>query len=461
MINGLNLADAAGRFGGTLYNPAAELQCEFATVSIDSRKTSDGDLFVALVGERLDGHDFLSQVADRAGGLVVTRADKRLPLTQWVVDDTTEALGQLALLQREKLSGTVVAITGSTGKTSVKELTASILSQLGSVHATRGNFNNHIGVPLTLLSMESDANFAVIEMGASGGGEIGYLCSLARPHVALINNVQKAHIEGFGSIEGVASAKGEIYSGLQESGTAVLNIDEHWIDQWRELIGDRKCITFSLDNPAADIRAADIQLLENGCCQFNLVTVAGSQSVTLNIPGRHSVNNALAAAACATAAGANLQQIAAGLELAASPDRRLQSKQLPSGGLVIDDSYNASPSSVRAAIDVLAASDGRRLLVFGDMAELGADEEQLHREVGEYARQSGIDGLYTLGRLSAHSSSAFSGGRHFQDLDSLLQALLEEIRGENNERNNLTILVKGSRSAQMDLVVDKLLAEKS
>ena len=350
--------------------------------------------------------------------------------TQWVVDDTTEALGQLALLQREKLSGTVVAITGSTGKTSVKELTASILSQLGSVHATRGNFNNHIGVPLTLLSMESDANFAVIEMGASGGGEIGYLCSLARPHVALINNVQKAHIEGFGSIEGVASAKGEIYSGLQESGTAVLNLDESWTDQWRELIGDRKCITFSLDNPAADICAADIQVLENGCCQFNLVTAAGSQPVTLNIPGRHSVNNALAAAACATAAGASPRQIAAGLELAASPDRRLQRKQLPSGAVVIDDSYNASPSSVRAAIDVLAASGGRRLMVFGDMAELGADEEQLHRDVGEYARQSGIDGLYTLGRLSAQSSSAFNGGRHFQDLDSLQQVLLEEIRGK-------------------------------
>ena len=392
---------------------------------------------------------------------MVSRADKKLPLTQWVVEDTTEALGQLALLQREKLSGTVIAITGSTGKTSVKELTASILSQLGSVHATKGNFNNHIGVPLTLLSMDSDVDFAVIEMGASGGGEIGYLCSLARPHIALINNVQKAHIEGFGSIEGVASAKGEIYSGLQKSGTAVLNIDELWTDQWRELIGDRQCITFSRENPAADIRAKDIEVLENGCCKFTLVTAAGEQQITLNIPGRHSVNNALAAAACAIATGASLQQIATGLELAASPDRRLQSKQLPYGGVVIDDSYNASPSSVRAAIDVLAASDGRRLMVFGDMAELGADEEQLHREVGEYARQSGIDGLYTLGRLSALSSAVFGGGRHFEDLDSLQAALLQETRSENNKRNNLTILVKGSRSSKMDLVVDKLLAEKS
>lgn len=467
MINGLNLADAAARFGGTLYNPAsgcnsaAAIQCQFESIAIDSRKTVDGDLFVALVGERLDGHDFLSQVADKAGGLVVSRADKQLPLTQWVVEDTTEALGQLALLQREKLSGTVIAITGSTGKTSVKELTASILSQLGSVHATKGNFNNHIGVPLTLLAMDSDVDFAVIEMGASGGGEIGYLCSLARPHIALINNVQKAHIEGFGSIEGVASAKGEIYSGLQKSGTAVLNIDELWTDRWRELIGDRQCITFSRENSAADIRAQAIEVLENGCCKFTLVTTAGEQQVTLNIPGRHSVNNALAAAACAIAAGASLQQIATGLELAASPDRRLQRKDLSCGGVVIDDSYNASPSSVRAAIDVLAASDGRRLMVFGDMAELGADEEQLHREVGEYARQSGIDGLYTLGRLSALSSAAFGSGRHFEDLDSLQAALLEETRSENNMRNKLTILVKGSRSSQMDLVVDKLLAEKS
>lgn len=463
MIAGLRLTDAAVRFGGTLFNSgfnsgsdlSSNFDKEFNRVSIDSRKTESGDLFVALIGERLDAHKYLDQVAAKASGAVVSKVDKNLPLAQWVVEDTTVALGQLAQLQREQFTGTVVAVTGSTGKTSVKELIASILGQLGSVHFTKGNFNNHIGVPLTMLAMKNDSDFAVIEMGASGGGEIGYLCSIAKPHITLINNVQLAHIEGFGSIEGVAAAKGEIYSGLQESGTAVLNIDQSWADQWRDLIGNRDCITFSLDNSAADISAANIEVLDNGCCQFNIQTTMGNASVTLAIPGRHSVNNALAAAACAVAAGANLEQIVRGLEIAPSPARRLQRKTLPSGAVVIDDSYNASPSSVRAAIDVLASSAGRKVLVLGDMAELGADAETLHREVGDYALQAGIDALFTLGNLSAVASAAFNG-EHFENLDLLKVALLEEGKG-----SDLTMLVKGSRSSQMDLVVDMLLAEKS
>jgi UDP-N-acetylmuramoyl-tripeptide--D-alanyl-D-alanine ligase len=463
MITELRLTDAAVRFGGTLFNSevnsgsdlSSNFDREFNAVSIDSRKTESGDLFVALIGERLDAHKYLDQVADKASGAVVSKVDKSLPLAQWVVEDTTVALGQLAQLQREQFTGTVVAVTGSTGKTSVKELIASILCQLGSVHFTKGNFNNHIGVPLTLLAMETDADFAVIEMGASAGGEIGYLCSIAKPHITLINNVQLAHIEGFGSIEGVAAAKGEIYSGLQESGTAVLNIDQSWADEWRDLIGNRDCITFSLDNSAADISAANIQVLDNGCCQFSLQTAMSEQTVTLSIPGRHSVSNALAAAACAVAAGANLQQIVTGLEMAASPARRLELKSLSNGGVIIDDSYNASPSSVRAAIDVLASSAGRKVMVFGDMGELGADEENLHQQVGEYALKSGIDALFTLGSLSARASAAFNG-QHFENLDLLKVALLEE-----GKSSDLTMLVKGSRSSQMDLVVDMLLAEKS
>lgn len=461
MIAGLRLTDAAVKFGGTLFNPgfnpgsSSNIDTEFNAVSIDSRKTESGDLFVALIGERFDAHKYLDQVAEKASGVVVSKLDKTLPLTQWVVEDTTVALGQLAQLQRDQFTGTVVAVTGSTGKTSVKELIASILGQLGSVHFTKGNFNNHIGVPLTMLAMETDADFAVIEMGANGGGEIGYLCSIAKPHITLINNVQLAHIEGFGSIEGVAAAKGEIYSGLQESGTAVLNIDQSWADQWRDLIGNRDCITFSLDNSAADISAANIQVIDNGCYRFNLQTSMGAALVSLSIPGRHSVNNALAAAACAVAAGANLEQIVRGLEMAASPARRLQRKPLPSGAVVIDDSYNASPSSVRAAIDVLASSTGRKVLVLGDMAELGVDAESLHQQVGEYAVKSGIDALYTLGNLSAFASTAFNGV-HVENLDLLVVALLEE-----GKSSDLTMLVKGSRSSQMDLVVDMLLAEKS
>ena len=455
MINSLRLTDAAIRFGGTLLNP----DCEFDAVSIDSRNIADGDLFVALIGERLDGHQFLADVADRASGLVVSKADTDLPLPQWVVEDTTVALGQLAQLQRDAFSGTVIAVTGSTGKTSVKELIKSILGGLGSVHATKGNFNNHIGVPLTLLDMPQDSDFAVIEMGASAASEIGYLCSIAKPQISLINNVQSAHLEGFGSVKGIAAAKGEIYSGLDSAGTAILNLDQSWEAEWMALIGDRECITFSVDDDCADISASDIQLLENGCCRFTLHiftdTSVESQVVNLAIPGRHSVSNALAAAACAVAAGASIEQILTGLEATQSPARRLQIKALAQGGQIIDDSYNASPESVRAAIDVLASSSGRRVLVLGDMAELGTDAAQLHTELGDYALSAGIDQLYTLGNLSAKASEAFKG-QHFTDLESLKAPLFAEI-----ERRDLTLLVKGSRSSNMDLVVDMLVTGNS
>jgi UDP-N-acetylmuramoyl-tripeptide--D-alanyl-D-alanine ligase len=427
----------------------------FSTVAIDSRKTEYGDLFVALIGERLDAHDFLYQVADKACGLVVSTADKSLPLPQWVVPDTTVALGQLALLQREQYSGVVVAITGSTGKTSVKEMVASIFASCGSVHATKGNFNNHVGVPLTFLAMEGNTDFAVIEMGASGPGEIEYLCSIAKPHIALINNVQQAHLEGFGSVEGIAAAKGEIYAGLSDEGIAVLNIDQLWLEQWRALIGDKPCVTFSAETADADVSASEVHVLANGCCHFVLHTPVGQGSVSLTIPGRHAVSNALAASACAIAAGATLQQIIAGLEAVRAPARRLEVKTLPSGAHIIDDTYNASPASVRAAIDVLAASPGRRVMVFGDMAELGADADALHEQIGAYALAAGIDALYTVGRLSAAASAVFNG-QHFADAELLKRPLVEEAKCRE-----LTLLVKGSRSAKMDLVVDMLMADKN
>jgi UDP-N-acetylmuramoyl-tripeptide--D-alanyl-D-alanine ligase len=447
----MRLSDAAIRFGGILLNP----DCMFSTVAIDSRKTEYGDLFVALIGERLDAHDFLYQVADKACGLVVSTADKSLPLPQWVVPDTTVALGQLALLQREQYSGVVVAITGSTGKTSVKEMVASIFASCGSVHATKGNFNNHVGVPLTFLAMEGNTDFAVIEMGASGPGEIEYLCSIAKPHIALINNVQQAHLEGFGSVEGIAAAKGEIYAGLSDEGIAVLNIDQLWLEQWRALIGDKPCVTFSAETADADVSASEVHVLANGCCHFVLHTPVGQGSVSLTIPGRHAVSNALAASACAIAAGATLQQIIAGLEAVRAPARRLEVKTLPSGAHIIDDTYNASPASVRAAIDVLAASPGRRVMVFGDMAELGADADALHEQIGAYALAAGIDALYTVGRLSAAASAVFNG-QHFADAELLKRPLVEEAKCRE-----LTLLVKGSRSAKMDLVVDMLMAEKN
>ncbi|ETN93020.1 UDP-N-acetylmuramoyl-tripeptide--D-alanyl-D-alanine ligase [Gammaproteobacteria bacterium MOLA455] len=455
MINSLRLTDAAIRFGGTLLNP----DCEFDGVSIDSRSIAEGDLFVALIGERQDGHKFLADVSDRASGLVVSAADRDLPLPQWVVEDTTVALGQLAQLQREAFSGTVIAVTGSTGKTSVKDLISSILGGLGTVHATKGNFNNHIGVPLTLLDMQQDSDFAVVEMGASAASEISYLCSIAQPHISLINNVQSAHLEGFGSVAGIAAAKGEIYSSLDAAGTAILNLDQQWQAEWMALIGERACITFSLDDDCADVSASDIEMMEGGCCRFTLHlftdTSLESQVVSLAIPGRHSVSNALAAAACAMAAGASIEQIVTGLEATRSPARRLEIKALAQGGQIIDDSYNASPESVRAAIDVLASRPGRRVMVLGDMAELGVDAEQLHREVGDYALSAGIDQLYTLGNLSASASAVFNG-QHFADLEDLKVPLFKEV-----ERSDLSLLVKGSRSSKMDLIVDILVTGKS
>jgi len=453
MMSQLRLTDAAVRFGGTLINP----DCHFDNVTIDSRAISEGDLFVALTGEHFDAHLFLKDVAEKASGLVVSKPDKTLPLPQWVVADTTQALGDLAKLRRDNFAGALIAVTGSTGKTSVKEAIAAILRHCGSVHATAGNLNNHIGVPLTLLSMDSEADLAVIEMGASAGGEIAYLCDIAKPDIALINNVQTSHIEGFGSVEGIASAKGEIYSGLQASGTAILNLDQSWCEQWRALIADKNLITYSVQDRDADLSASAIQLLSNGCYQFLLCVAAMAdrpaykQQIELSVPGAHQVNNALAAAACAIAAGANGQQIAAGLASVNAVAGRLEIKTAPSGAIVIDDSYNASPSSFEVAIDVLANYSGRRVLVMGDMGELGDDASSLHCQVGSYAQQAGIDALYSLGHLSANASQAF-GGTHFEERDLLAVALTQEMQSAP-----VTFLVKGSRSAQMENTVDMLL----
>jgi UDP-N-acetylmuramoyl-tripeptide--D-alanyl-D-alanine ligase len=455
----MRLTDAAVRFGGTLLNP----DCHFEAVSINSRNINEGDLFVAVVGERFDGHQFLADAATRASGLVVSAADKTLPLPQWVVEDTTMALGQLAQMRAEAYSGTLIAITGSTGKTSVKELTAAILRHCGEVHATAGNLNNHIGVPLTVLSMDVDTEFAVIEMGASAVGEIGYLCSVATPDIALINNVQSSHIEGFGSVEAVAAAKGEIYSGLKPAGIAVLNLDQPWCDGWRDLIDGKPCLTFSLSDEQADISAADIRLQANGCYSFVLCVKLLSnqpalrQQVELSIPGLHAVNNALAASACALAAGATLPQIAAGLASVTPIAGRLDIKPLAGGGAVIDDSYNASPSSFEAAIDVLAERSGRRVVVMGDMGELGDDRVQMHQQVGLYASQSDIDGFYSVGDLSATAAEAF-GGDHHSTKASLIAALYEELQLAQSNNSDITFLVKGSRSSGMEQIVDRLLS---
>lgn len=450
----LTLSQAAVTCGGTLLYP----DCSFSRVSTDTRTLADGELFVALRGESFDAHLFLKQAADKACGFVVQYPDKQLAIPQWVVPDTVLALGQLATMAREQFSGPLVALTGSSGKTTVKEMLASIFACVAPVLATQGNLNNHIGVPKTLLKLAPEHRFAVLELGASAPGEIAYLASLAKPTIAVVINVLPAHVEGFGSLAGVAAAKGEIYRSLDGSGVAVLNLDEPWLAQWQKTLPCLETVTFSLDKSEANVYASDIRLDIEGSVAF-VLNICRKQTtdhlpVQLRVPGRHNVNNALAAAACAVAAGLEITTIAAGLESVSAVAGRMEYKTGVKSCRVIDDSYNANPGSVKAAIDVLAGLEGRRILVLGDMAELGADADKLHHEVGEYAKARGLDLVLATGALCAHAIGGFGdGGRLCADKKALVETLLPELAAD------VTVLVKGSRSAGMDELVEQIITK--
>ena len=459
MMPNMRLTDAAVRFGGTLVNP----DCVFSMVSIDSRTTNEGDLFVAVSGDKFDAHKFIPSIANKISGAIVSTLDSSLGIPQWVVKDTTQALGDLARLRRDRFAGQVIAVTGSSGKTSVKEMIAAILRESVNVHATRGNLNNHIGVPLTLLDMDDQCDLAVIEMGASAAGEISYLCSIAQPDIALINNIQRAHIAGFGNIEAIAEAKSEIYSGLKASGVAILNLDEPYSKEWLALIAERQYLSFSVKDSRADVFAKDVKEIGNGCYSFILCvgetdeTAAVDQLIELSNPGIHSVSNALAATACALTAGATVTQIMNGLAKVKPVSGRLEAKTMGDDVLVIDDTYNANPDSFKAAIDVLADMSGYRCLVMGDMGELGNDERLLHQQVGEYAKQAKLDEIYTLGTLSESAAVAF-GGCHFKDKNVLIDTLQQKVAAIKADKEEVTILVKGSRSARMEKIVERLVS---
>lgn len=458
----LRLTEAAERFGGTLLNPDG---C-FDSISIDSRTVMPGDLFVAINGENFDAHRFIPDIAKKISGAVVSKPDPSLNIPQWVVEDTSVALGHLAKLRREKFVGQLIAITGSSGKTSVKESLISILAVTQFVHGTNGNLNNHLGVPLTLLSMRADIDIAVIEMGASAAGEIDYLCSVAKPDVALINNAQAAHIEGFGSVEAIAKAKAEIYSGLESDGIAILNADEIWSKGWSDIIGDRSCLRFSVEDDSADIFAKEISEAGSGCYSFilclhpRLGSISGEQFLKLTMPGLHAVSNALAAAACAVAVGSSLSSIITGLSTVRSVPGRLQRFKLEDSYTVIDDSYNANPNSFETAIDVLCCCDGHRIVVMGDMGELGNYAEEAHQNIGRYAKNLGIDSFLGVGALSKIATDAF-GGDHFQNQDQLLDAIAQKIDLLNIPATEVTILVKGSRSSHMEGIAQALINQES
>jgi len=417
----------------------------------DSRTITQGMLFIALKGPNHDGHDHVPAAAER--GIAAALVERELPvgISQIIVADTHAALGHLGASWRQHLGLPLVAITGSNGKTTTKEMTAAILSHAGKTLATRGNLNNDIGVPLTLMRLDDHYRYGVIEMGANHAGEIAYLVKLTRPQVAVITNAGAAHLEGFGSIEGVARAKGEIYGGLDANGIAVINADDAHADLWRTLTTHCRVMSFGIDKPAdvsaqwqGDARGSHLQLR----------TPAGIAEVKLLLPGRHNVLNALAATAAALAMGVGLDAVVAGLEGLAPVGGRLQVRIGLKGSTIIDDSYNANPVSLRAGIDVLAACQGRRYLALGDMGELGVDAERLHAEAGTYARQAGIDRVYATGPLSRQAVEAFGDrGYHFADQQQLIAALKTELDA------TVTVLVKGSRSSRMERVVAALTEE--
>ncbi len=423
---------------------------EFTAVSTDSRRLNEGELFVALRGERFDAHDYIQDaVAKKPCALVVERFFPEIALPQLVVSDSLLALGQIAALNRSLFTGPVVAITGSSGKTTVKTLLACILSECGATLATKGNFNNHIGVPLTLLQLEAHHQYAVIEMGASGPGEIEYLCSLAKPQVTMINNVMPAHIEGFGSLEGVARAKGEIYCALPANGMAVVNIDDSFAPTWLAALKHHSVRRVSLDNQQADCFAQDVHASADAL-EFTLHLAGQAASVSINAQGEHNVRNALMAAACASTLGANIYQIQQGLAKFTPVVGRMSRHLGVNGAVIIDDSYNANPGSVRAAIDVLAQTKNS-ILVLGDLGELGAEAAKLHAELGDYARTKQLTQLFTVGVLSENATRAFgAGAMHFADK----AALVAQVKIIAN--NTTTILIKGSRSSAMDTIVRDL-----
>ncbi len=441
----------------TLQQAAAFTQGEcrgenvtFDAVSIDTRTLAAGSLYVAIRGEQFDGHQFIAQAEQQGARCVMVESVQATELAQLVVSDCRLALGNLACHWREQLALTVVGITGSNGKTTVKEILASILAQAGSVSATEGNLNNDYGVPLTLLRLQKAHQFAVVEMGANHGGEIAYLTQLVRPDVAVVNNAGRAHLEGFGSERGVAVAKGEIYSGLARGGSAIINRDDQYADYWAGLCEGKKIVSFALDN-SADIQAtwrADAQ-----GSQMEVETPKGRFSCHLALRGEHNVRNALAATAAAFALGIDAEKISIGIEAVNPVKGRLKHHNTASGATVIDDSYNANLNSYRAAIEVLKGCSGRRILVMADMAELGEPAEKDHRNVGEQAARAGIEALYALGVQSQRAVDVFDGeAYHFLEQETLIEALKKEQQSGN------TLLIKGSRSMAMERVVEALLA---
>lgn len=431
-------------------------------VSTDSRTLEKGDLFVAIAGEHFDGHQFIKDAAAKGAvaALVSKKLDKTLEaiskdsaisLPLIYVEDPLHALGEMARCYRQQFNIPLAAITGSCGKTSVKEMLASVLTTAGPALATRGNLNTEIGVPLTLLRLNSNHQTAVIEMGARKQGDIRYLMNIAMPTVTLITNAGVAHLEVFGSERGIAEAKGEIYAHLHPNGTAIINVDEPHAPYWKGLLKGQRLLTFGFD-AKADISCTELEQTAMGSV-FKLRTPKGEGKIHLSSPGKHSISNALAVVAVSLAMEIPIEKIKQGLEVFQPVSGRLQTKLGKNGIRVIDDSYNANPASVKAALAVLSAYSNNTVFVMGDMLELGNETAKLHQMMGEEAKRLGIKAMLGTGPLTTHAIQAFgSQARHFSDKKSLIQALDEIVN-----TGDATILVKGSRGMKMEEVVQALI----
>ncbi len=416
---------------------------DFVGVSIDTRTDAIGAVYVAIRGERFDGHDFITEAEQSGVVALIVEREVESDLPQLIVSDTTRALGDLAHFWLSRNPVPLIAITGSNGKTTTKEIITSILSQLGPVLATRGNLNNHIGVPLTLFELDQDHRYAVIEMGASAPGDIARLVEIAPPDVAVLTNVGAAHLKGFGSLEGVAQAKSEIFAGLGRQGAAVINLDDEYSPLFRDASIGRRRRTFGV-SAQADVRGVSGPGLQ-------IETMGRGLRVNFPLLGDHNGMNALAAVAAVQCLDVQDRAILSGLSKVPTVVGRLEEKRGARGVHLIDDSYNANPTSVGAAVELLARRTGRRHLVLGEMLELGDDAERMHADIGRLAKHRGIERLWTLGAGAEPAARAFEdGGRAFTDI----KTLLNELRASLEEHD--TVLVKGSRGARMERVVTGL-----
>ena len=448
----MNYADVVSALGDTAANQI-NATGSFSGCSTDTRTLEKDNLYIALKGERFDGHDFVKQAQDKGAACLLLEKSVHTDIPTIQVKDSRKAMGALANVWRKQLNTPIVAVTGSNGKTTVKEMLKQIFSKAGSVHATQGNLNNDIGVPLTLFKLSASDDYAVIEMGANHAGEIAYLTELTQPDVATITQCAPAHLEGFGSIEGVARAKAEIFQGLGESGVAVINADDDYADYWQDCVKQKRQLTFGV-NAQADVTARNIEVDLNGC-YFQLYSPNGNIEIHLPLLGEHNVMNALAAAACAIAINIELETIQQGLAAMQAVKGRLQRVKGINGSLIIDDTYNANPKSLSAAIDTVTAKTKNAFLVLGDMGELGDDALSMHEQAGVYARSKGINRLFTLGELSQHACVGF--GESFYSYENHA-ALAKAIKPLLNEE--VVVLVKGSRTMHMEDIVS-LLAEVS